>query len=923
MNMIYLLTVLILIFSSLAVGLDVSTNKVTGHLVIHPISKVQVDNMIAVSALKHSIPPKLIEGFAFTESNFHAVAVSEGCGAAGIVQFMPGTAKQYGLKVFEDKNYAKCQDHAFLNSNPDYKKNCFGCNKEYADRLVAKVKDMTLQEAMAVDDRFNPEKAFDASAQFISSLLISFDGYPELAIAAYNQGGGRIKKHCVVNGVAQPLLSCIKKIPGHKDFDPANPEKDSLYRYVSKICGVYGACKQRYEFGDSAGSQAQAGYINKLLGKYRFMPSFVTRVNYSLDDYKKISEYVLKVIQKCEDPTNADSDCVKKALTEFFEDPFEANLNYCDVFTESERMCVLARRMVPTYTLDLVYDDCGSCDVLSCSDLRTRQTCYYANDKCGGSLNCEWFGSKCTPALGDVPKNGISEKECLKKNTKAGEELHVSYFVSGEYGECKKCSSLPKDCSNYVNERYCAMDPCKLGCTPYYTVAFFTDRKSFSRCGTCPPNPKCSDNPTDIACNSNCGLECYWEKGECRDKTASDLVRGFDPDRTYGICVWNKEKKLPYFIGGVVEELSVTYNFAIALKGKPPAPIKELNVVQFNHTDSEVLLYWNQSKEEKVKYYYVYAFGGSVDLNQAPYFTVKIDDSMLMTHFSREDIEYDPDNVTYGFDINGLDALANLVFVGGTSATPFFELKHNLTIRSFGDDKMYLYLSGLNPGSIYDFYVVAVSEDGDYVKDQTLYEVNESMLDNYPVRDLLSPGKMSKFNLSYSGGKYTIEFDLQDNYTSLGGKREKGSDGVYENEDGLPADIQEPLVLRMYYLDKEVSSVFANDYGDLNKAGIAFGSMDVTSSVSGREVKTPEFDLKARLPDLYLQHPDTGQWLPRYDSVPFMFVLTDKTSDDLAVDPYYNPQPVIENNHLTIRGDLVKQGDHYILENIESSEYME
>jgi soluble lytic murein transglycosylase-like protein len=73
------------------------------------------------------------------ESNFNPYAVSP-AGAAGIAQFMPGTAAMYGL-----------------------------------------------------DDPFDPAQAIDAQAHLMADLLEQFGGDVSLALAAYNAGPGAVE----------------------------------------------------------------------------------------------------------------------------------------------------------------------------------------------------------------------------------------------------------------------------------------------------------------------------------------------------------------------------------------------------------------------------------------------------------------------------------------------------------------------------------------------------------------------------------------------------------------------------------------------------------------------------------------------------------------------------------------------------------
>jgi len=97
---------------------------------------------------KHNLPSEL--GYVvWVESSFNPVAESP-AGAAGLWQFMPETAREYGLKVSHDQK---------------------------------------------IDERYDPEKATEAAAQYFRALLRMFgsDRYL-LALASYNTGQNRVER---------------------------------------------------------------------------------------------------------------------------------------------------------------------------------------------------------------------------------------------------------------------------------------------------------------------------------------------------------------------------------------------------------------------------------------------------------------------------------------------------------------------------------------------------------------------------------------------------------------------------------------------------------------------------------------------------------------------------------------------------------
>ena len=95
---------------------------------------------IARASAKWNVPADLLAAQLYAESNFNPFAVSP-AGARGIAQFMPATARAYGL------------------ANPN-----------------------------------DPGAAIDAQAHYMHDLLVRFKS-PALALAAYNAGPGNVSKH--------------------------------------------------------------------------------------------------------------------------------------------------------------------------------------------------------------------------------------------------------------------------------------------------------------------------------------------------------------------------------------------------------------------------------------------------------------------------------------------------------------------------------------------------------------------------------------------------------------------------------------------------------------------------------------------------------------------------------------------------------
>ncbi|USF25660.1 Membrane-bound lytic murein transglycosylase F [Firmicutes bacterium ASF500] len=89
----------------------------------------------------YGVPVNLLKAVAKAESAFDPTAVSH-CGAQGVMQLMPATAR-----------------------------------------------------AMGVTDAFDPAQNIMGGAKYLSQMLDTFDGDVSLAVAAYNAGPGAVKKH--------------------------------------------------------------------------------------------------------------------------------------------------------------------------------------------------------------------------------------------------------------------------------------------------------------------------------------------------------------------------------------------------------------------------------------------------------------------------------------------------------------------------------------------------------------------------------------------------------------------------------------------------------------------------------------------------------------------------------------------------------
>lgn len=100
-----------------------------------------LDEIFDKASKEYNVPVELLKAIGKAESNFNPTAVSR-CGAQGVMQLMPATAKSLG-----------------------------------------------------VTDSFDAEQNIMGGSKYISGLLKKYDGDTKLALAAYNAGSGNVAKY--------------------------------------------------------------------------------------------------------------------------------------------------------------------------------------------------------------------------------------------------------------------------------------------------------------------------------------------------------------------------------------------------------------------------------------------------------------------------------------------------------------------------------------------------------------------------------------------------------------------------------------------------------------------------------------------------------------------------------------------------------
>jgi hypothetical protein len=147
------------------------------------------DDILDKTENKYGIPRGLLKGLIMQESYGDPTKLNEGNdGGAGLFMFMPGTAQELGLKVYEDSNRVSA-------------------DTEYGKRLkeLVKEQDSDYGKLAKIDERFHPEKAADAAGKFLKKLYEKHGSW-EKAISAYNRGSTNVAKNPLNQPHVQKVL---------------------------------------------------------------------------------------------------------------------------------------------------------------------------------------------------------------------------------------------------------------------------------------------------------------------------------------------------------------------------------------------------------------------------------------------------------------------------------------------------------------------------------------------------------------------------------------------------------------------------------------------------------------------------------------------------------------------------------------------
>ncbi len=151
----------------------------THHALGNKTSVRPYDQIILKIAQKYDVDPKLIHSIIKAESNYDSQAVSPK-GAVGLMQLMPDTAKEYGVR-----------------------------------------------------DRYDPFENIEGGVKFLKDLFQNYDQKDELVLAAYNAGPEAVKKH---NGIPPypETVQYIQKVKSYWNPEQSQNKNTKIFSFRDK-----------------------------------------------------------------------------------------------------------------------------------------------------------------------------------------------------------------------------------------------------------------------------------------------------------------------------------------------------------------------------------------------------------------------------------------------------------------------------------------------------------------------------------------------------------------------------------------------------------------------------------------------------------------------------------------------------------------
>ena len=173
---------------------------------------------ISESSTRYNIDPNLMIAIMTRESVGNPLAVSHrrdgtGCGAAGLMQIMPGTAKDRLTETSPGipSLPSNFKFDLFKRTSHPGDDSITSCDDAYTDALELAIRGKTQEQAASIDSRFDPAKSIELSARYLWKLKnINFKNKDiRFTIASYNGGTGAVSASCTSSGVYSN--ACITK----------------------------------------------------------------------------------------------------------------------------------------------------------------------------------------------------------------------------------------------------------------------------------------------------------------------------------------------------------------------------------------------------------------------------------------------------------------------------------------------------------------------------------------------------------------------------------------------------------------------------------------------------------------------------------------------------------------------------------------